>query len=65
MSQTVRKLLGKLSKEKATRKQYYVSGSGLVSVPEGRLGEIKGVVEEHHKLELQRARLAASARRAY
>ena len=44
--------------------QFYVTGSGLVPVPEGRMSEIPQVIAEHHLQEAERARLIASIRRA-
>jgi len=46
----------------AHEKGLYVTGSGLVRVPEARLNEIPKVVEEHHKLEAERAMQLARAR---
>ncbi|MDV3293154.1 MAG: hypothetical protein LYZ70_02680 [Nitrososphaerales archaeon] len=41
----------------------WVTGSGLVYIPPGRLNEISKVVAEHHAQEAERAKILASVRR--
>jgi len=53
-----------LGKQKATTEEkYYVHGSGLVRIPNGRVHEIPKVIQEFHEREAARARLMATARR--
>lgn len=62
MESTRRLLAGKNGDAESER--VWVTGSGLVHVPEGRLSEIPKVIAEHHLQEAERARLVASIRRA-
>ncbi len=41
----------------------WVTGSGLVYVPKGRLNEIRKVIAEHHAQETERAKMLAYVRR--
>jgi hypothetical protein len=58
----IRKLFGKGQGEKK-QEDVWVTGSGLVHVPAGRLSEIPKVIAEYHLQEAERARVLASVRR--
>jgi hypothetical protein len=60
---TIRKLFARKNGD-GKKEQLWVTGSGLVYVPEGRLSEIPRVIAEYHLHEAERARLVASIRRA-
>jgi hypothetical protein len=60
--ETIRKLFG-MGRSEQKNEQMYVTGSGLVYVPEGRMSEISKVIAEHHLQEAERARVIASIRR--
>jgi len=61
--ESIRKLFARRNGE-GKSERVWVTGSGLVHVPEGRLSEIPKVIAEHHLQEAERARLVASIRRA-
>lgn len=58
----IRKILARRPGEKK-EDDLWVTGSGLVHVPEGRLNEIRKVIAEHHAREAERAKMLASVRR--
>ena len=62
MEATIRKLLARLGIGKRAGKKYYVTGSGLVNVPNDRQTEIPKVIGEHHSLEAERVKRLAMAR---
>lgn len=43
----------------------YVTGSGLIPIPEERLKEIPRAIQEHHLEELNRAKIIGHLRRSY
>jgi hypothetical protein len=60
--ETIRKLFA-MGRSEKKNEEMWVTGSGLVYVPEGRMSEIPKVIAEHHLQEAERARVIASIRR--
>ncbi len=53
------------SAKKPKNEEFYVTGSGLVPVPKGRINEIEKVIQEHHRSEAEQAKRVALARRMF